>query len=119
VNTVSTGNFQTGITVKHKEIIIICKENMPQTAGMTHGNFLTVYGNGHAFGEDEAISTHESRHSAKLVEETIVIRDTFCGFGMDDLDVEVVLFGNGQQGRRARVTLKSFCQMLMNLEELQ
>ena len=71
----------------------------------------TVNGDGHALSERVAICSYECGDSTQRVDLEIVLRNTLCRNGLDDLKVKLVRFGNRSDGRRARVTLKTLSEV--------
>jgi len=65
----------------------------------------TVNGNGNALAENVAICTLEGRDLAELVEFAVVLRDTLGWLGVDNFEVELVCFGDSEEGSGARVVL--------------
>lgn len=66
---------------------------------------LTVDGNGDALDQDVAVGALEGGHLAELVELAVVIADALGRLGVDDVELEVVGLGHGEDGGGARVTL--------------
>ena len=69
---------------------------------------LTVDGDGDTLGQNAAIRALESRYPAQLVELAVVIADAFRRLSVHDVELEVVGFGDGEEYRRSRVTLRRF-----------
>ena len=67
---------------------------------------LTVDSDGNGLREDEAVGALEGGDLAELVELQVVLRDALGGLGGDELDIEAVLLGHGEEGGGARVTLR-------------
>lgn len=73
---------------------------------------LTVDGDSDALAQDVSILALESRDLAELVELAVVVADTLGGLGVDQLDVEGVGLGDGEESRGTRVALCIPCQPL-------
>ncbi len=69
---------------------------------------LTVDGDCNALGKDVAIAALEGGNSPQLVQLAIVVihANTLMWYGLDEIDVEFVGFGNSQKGAGAWVVLK-------------
>jgi hypothetical protein len=67
---------------------------------------LTVHGNGNALGQDVAVGALKGGDLAELVELQILGRDALLGGRLNRLDVEIVLLGDSEQSRGARVALQ-------------
>lgn len=67
---------------------------------------LTVDGNGHALGEDVAISALEGGNLAELVELEVLGRDTLGRLGVDNLELEVVGLSDCKDSSAAGVALE-------------
>jgi len=65
----------------------------------------TVDGNGHALSQNVSIRALEGRHAAELVELAVVVRDALERLGVNDLKLELVGLGDGEQRCGARVVL--------------
>jgi hypothetical protein len=65
----------------------------------------TIDGNGNALVEDVAISTDEGRDLAELVV-LEVLRAGGGGVGVDNLEIEAIGLGHGEDGRRPGVGLR-------------
>ena len=67
---------------------------------------LTVDSDGNGLRENEAVGALEGGDLAELVELQVLLRDTLGGLGGDELDIEAVLLGDGEERGGARVTLR-------------
>ena len=67
---------------------------------------LTVDSDGHGLRENEAVGALEGGDLAELVELQVLLRDALGGLGGDELDIEAVLLGDGEERGGARVTLR-------------
>lgn len=75
----------------------------------------TVDSNGKALRQDEAVSANKGRNLAELVQLEVLGRRA-GRVGKDNLDVEVVGLGDGQNGRRPRVGLTRGMSVSTGLE---
>lgn len=67
---------------------------------------LTVHSDGNGLRENEAVGALEGGDLAELVELQVLLRDALGGLGGDELDIEAVLLGDGEERGGARVTLR-------------
>lgn len=67
---------------------------------------LTVDSDGNGLRENEAVGALEGGDLAELVELQVLLRDALGGLGGDELDIEAVLLGDGEERGGARVTLR-------------
>jgi len=65
----------------------------------------TIDCDGNALGENIAVSTDKSRDLGEAVVLEVLLRRLFC-VGLDNLDLEVIGLGHGEDGRGAGVRLE-------------
>lgn len=99
-------SLQTGITV-YEKLLIMRSAGPSRMAGVKR----TVNGNCHAFGEGVAIRSNEGRDSAQGVDSQVILRDAIVRDGLDNLDVELVLFGYRSDRSRPRIALRQNYQL--------
>lgn len=75
-------------------------------AGAVFRSRLTVDGDCHGFSQNVTVGALESWDLAQLVELAVVVGD-IAGLGGHELDVEVVGFGDGEEGGGASIALCS------------
>ena len=107
VNTFLNSSLQTGITVMIAFDLHHAKQIPRVDCSDQKKIQLTVDGNGNALAQDIAVAALERRDLAQLVELAVVIAHAFRGLGVDDVELEVVGLGDGEQGGRAWVALLS------------
>ena len=91
---------QTGITEDNVDasscrsiLGVMCKTSFTSARG---GHERTVDGNSNHLAQHVSIAAHEGRDLAQLVEQAVIVADTFVRLGVDEVDLEVVRIGDGQ-----------------------
>lgn len=79
------------------------------------GRNLTVDRNSDRLSQNPAVWCHESRNARKLVQFLVVGRQTISGVCVNKFDVELVLFGDGQEDHGAGIALTGYQQLLQHV----